>query len=52
MSGQNRLFVTDGPVEFEKNRVKFKTSGIKPIIQRNMWSIPQNIKEKPEDHNM
>jgi hypothetical protein len=32
MIGENRQLVTDEPVEFENNRVKFKIAGNLPII--------------------
>ena len=32
MIRENRQYVTDEPVEFENNRLKFKTAGKLPII--------------------
>ena len=32
MIGENRQYVTDEPVEFEKSRLKFKTAGKLPTI--------------------
>ena len=32
MIGENRQLVTNEPVEFENNRLKFKTAGKLPII--------------------
>ena len=32
MIWENRQLVTNEPVDFEKNRLKFKTAGILPII--------------------
>ena len=48
---ENRLLVTDEPVEFEKHRLTFKTSGnYQPITDR--CNMPQISGEQPEDHNM
>ena len=44
-NGENRLLVTDEPVEVQDSR---KTTD----HFRGICSVPQIIEEKPEDHNM
>ena len=41
MNGENQSLVTDGPVEFENNRLKFKTSGELSSCQKNLWNTFQ-----------
>jgi hypothetical protein len=55
MNTENRPLVTYEPVEFENNRLKFKTLGNLPnlpTVSRNLLNIPQIDKDKPKDVNM
>ena len=41
MSGKNRQLVTDEPVEFRNNQLKFKTSRKLSMILEESMNIPQ-----------
>jgi hypothetical protein len=52
MNEENELPVTDEPVGFENNHLKFKASGKLPIFLKVFGQHTSINKEKPKDVNM
>jgi hypothetical protein len=51
-NGENPQLVTDLPVDFKKQLVRFKTSGNLPSFKRSLWNIPKFSEGNPKDHSM